>query len=309
MSSLRISLFVRFELCLDNCPAPGFEARKVQELFSYLLLYHKRPHNREMLAGLLWADTTTAQAKTYLRKAIWQLQGALAPIERAIGTPVLLVDPEWLQINTGPHLWFDVAELVEAYCRTEGADPQQLDAHSFALLRAAAELYRGDLLDGWYHDWCLFERERAQICYIALLRKLMQYCELHSLFGLGIDYGNAILRCDRAHEQAHVQLMRLYYLAGDRVAALRQYDRCVATLADELGIAPADSTTALFEQLRQNAALQGAKREADEPSVSWSLAQTLGQLRRLEDYLVAAQHQVRHEIRHVERALGAVAPG
>jgi DNA-binding SARP family transcriptional activator len=309
MSDLQISLFVRFELRVDNCAMTGFESRKVQELFSYLLLYAKRPHSRETLASLLWADTTTAQAKTYLRKAIWQLQTALAPIERAIGAPVLLVDAEWVQINMEAPLWLDIAELVRAYSHAHAISPEQIDAHCFTVLRAAAELYRGDLLDGWYHDWCLFERERAQICYIALLSKLMQYCELHSLFGLGVAYGSAILRCDRAHEQAHVQLMRLYCLTGDRVAALRQYDRCVATLADELGVTPAETTTALCEQIRQSAVLPRAEYAMGEPSVNSALEQMLGRLRHLEDHLVAVQHQVRHEIRHVERTLGEVAAG
>jgi hypothetical protein len=30
------------------------------------------------------------------------------------------------------------------------------------LLKDAVNLYCGDLLEGWYQDWCLFERERLQ---------------------------------------------------------------------------------------------------------------------------------------------------
>ena len=37
-------------------------------------------------------------------------------------------------------------------------------------------VYRGDLLEGCYQDWCLFERERLQNAYLAMLDKLMVRC-------------------------------------------------------------------------------------------------------------------------------------
>jgi DNA-binding SARP family transcriptional activator len=43
--------------------------------------------------------------------------------------------------------------------------------------------------------------------------------------------------------------MRMQYLDGDRTAALAQYERCVTALRDELGVAPAQRTTVLYEQI------------------------------------------------------------
>jgi hypothetical protein len=44
--------------------------------------------------------------------------------------------------------------------------------------------------------------------------------------------------------------MRLLSLSGQRNAALRQYQICRRTLADELGVEPSERTTELFEQIR-----------------------------------------------------------
>ncbi|MGH9768785.1 MAG: bacterial transcriptional activator domain-containing protein, partial [Blastocatellia bacterium] len=41
---------------------------------------------------------------------------------------------------------------------------------------------------------------------------------------------------DPACERTHQQMMRLKHLAGDRTGAMRQYDRCVKALCQELGV-------------------------------------------------------------------------
>ena len=52
----------------------------------------------------------------------------------------------------------------------------------------------------------------------------------------GQNYGSIILGFDRARESTHRHLMQLYYLAGDRTGALRQYERCARALDAELGV-------------------------------------------------------------------------
>src|SRR5438876_1093845 len=97
----------------------------------------------------------------------------------------------------------------------------------------------GYLLQGCYQDWCLCERERLQQLYLGALDRLMEYSEIHGEYAAGLTYGGRILRLDCARERTHRGMMRLYHLNGDRTAALRQYERCAATLKKELGVLPA----------------------------------------------------------------------
>jgi DNA-binding SARP family transcriptional activator len=112
------------------------------------------------------------------------------------------------------------------------------------------EEYRGDLLDGWYQDWCLYERERLQHLYLAMLDKLMDHCEVQGAYENGLAFGQQILQYDRARERTHRRLMRLHYLAGDRTSALRQYRKCATILQEELDVKPADSTRLVYEMIR-----------------------------------------------------------
>jgi DNA-binding SARP family transcriptional activator len=99
MSTLRICLFGKFFVRRDEQMLDGFDARKVQELFCYLLLHRDHSLPRETLANLLWPETTTAQSKKNLRQALWQLQSALGSQIESANDRVLLVEPDWVKLN------------------------------------------------------------------------------------------------------------------------------------------------------------------------------------------------------------------
>lgn len=308
MSVLRIRLFGRFDVQLHEQNVADLDARKVQELFAYLLLYRERPHPREVLADLLWGDSSTSQSKGYLRKALWQLQTALDCQSELSQNRVLLAESDWVQLNPNADLQLDVAEFEQAFGQVQGVPGRGLDFDHFQTLQAAAHLYRGNLLEGWYHDWCLYERERLQHMYLITLDKLMGYCEAHADYETGIVFGDTILRYERARERTHRRLMRLQYWGKDRTAALRQYERCVAALDEELGVKPAKRTVVLYRQIcadqlpTQSSAVTdfGAEKEIG----AYPLLQVLGRLQYLQEILADVQHQIQQEIRAVKMTLG-----
>ena len=85
---------------------------------------------------------------------------------------------------------------------------------------------------------------------LLLLDKLVQFCELHEKYDAGLSYGLDILRHDHSYERAHRQLMRLYFMTGNRTQALRQFKRCEMALWEELGVEPSEATKQLYEQIR-----------------------------------------------------------
>lgn len=249
MTSLRISLFGRFDVCWGEQPLPGIGAAKVQELFCYLLLFRERPHTRERLADILWANSSQSQSKQYLRQTLWQLRAILDCVGQP-DNPILLADAEWIQVNADAALWLDVAEFEKAYNLAIGTRGHQLDITQAEALRRAIPLYKGDLMENWYQDWCIIEQERFQNIYLDMLQKLMAYCERSHEYEEGLHYGSLILRCDRAREKAHRRIMRLRYLNGDRIGALRQYERCAQILRDEFGVEPSQNTTDLSNTIQ-----------------------------------------------------------
>lgn len=248
MSSVKVSLFGKFNIAYGE-KRTSIRARKVQELLIYLLIFRNHPQPRESLSEVLWADQPVAKSRKNLRQTLWHLQSALKEIKNSSRLE-LLIDNGWIQINLPAGFWLDTAEFERIFDLVNHKRVRELSAEDFKAMQYAVNLYKGDLLEGWYQDWCIFERERFQTMHLMLLDKLVQFCELHQKYEAGLTYGMEILRHDHAYERTHRQLMRLYFMTGNRTQALHQYASCVTALRDELGVEPSERTKRLYEQIR-----------------------------------------------------------
>jgi DNA-binding SARP family transcriptional activator len=246
----QVRLFGKVSVQRDGVAVTGLPA-KVIELLCYLLLFRDRGHAREVLADVLWPEASGPRARKYLRQTLWQLRTALdGPAGPGGARPdgPFAVDAGWVRLN--PDAWWLDVEIFEAAHGICRSGPGPLTDRQAAALDDAVVLYRGDLIESGYQDWCVQERDRFQQIYLAMLDVLMSHCEVHHRYAEGVGYGQRILRHDPAREATHRQLMRLFHAAGDRAAALRQYDRCVAALAKQLDVRPSRETVTLYQRLR-----------------------------------------------------------
>ena len=250
MELLKIKLFGRFELEYGGLTLFNFGSSKAQELAGYLLLHRNRAFLREALAEWLWGQDPIVQGKKSMRQAIWEIQSTLKGRPQTSELQLLQVTLHWIQFNPNLACELDTAEFEKSFNGAQGLSVADLSEQQIERLQNAQALYHGDLLEGWYRDWCAGERERFRDMYVVILEKLMVYSEINHQYEAGLDYGTRILNCDRALESAHQYLMRLYYLSGYRVKALRQFERCQAILREELGVSPSLQTLRLYEQIK-----------------------------------------------------------
>jgi DNA-binding SARP family transcriptional activator len=137
--------------------------------------------------------------------------------------------------------------------------------------------------------------------HLLLLDKIVQFCELHKKYEVGLSYGIEILRHDHAYERTHRQLMRLYFMTGNRTRALHQYERCVEALRDELGVEPSESTKQLYAEIRSDRF--GSQLFTDEKAVTKTKVRTVfalrGMLYRLKEVSAALstlEHKIQEEL-------------
>lgn len=249
MPELSIHLFGKLLVQSREQIPINLDARKAQELFCYLLLNPEKIHSRDKIANLLSENASTTKANKSLRQTLWQLQSTLDTGD----IPLILSESDYIQLNPDVELWLDVSEFEQAYALCKEKPGRKLDEETVQALEVAIDLYKGELLEGWYQDWSLFHRERLENMYLTVLIKLISYFEVHEKYEAGFSLGQRVLELDKAHERVHRQMMRLLYLNGNRTGALRQYKRCVAALDDELGVRPAKKTVALYELICMDA--------------------------------------------------------
>jgi DNA-binding SARP family transcriptional activator len=87
--------------------------------------------------------------------------------------------------------------------------------------------------------------------------------------------------------------MRLHLLAGDRTAALRQYEQCVQLLQRELAVKPATSTIALYERIC-----------SDRPAETRSVSRTIEHLKQVQIKLAEAQAELQRQVHELEVSRG-----
>jgi DNA-binding SARP family transcriptional activator len=306
MSGIKVSLFGKFSMISEGKGEYKIKARKVQELFVYLLTFRNHPQPRESLCEVLWADQPATKSRKNLRQTLWHIQSVFKQI-RHLARPDLSIDSGWVQLNLPVSFWLDTAHFEQIFDLINQKQARDLSEEDFQAMQYASSLYRGDFLEGWYQDWCIFERERFQSMYLMLLDKLVQYCEIRKNYEAGLKYAWQILRFDQAYERAHRQMMRLYYLSGNRTQALYQYNRCVAALESELGVEPSERTTRLYEQIRSDTfrpsgfAMQKAISGPDEANPTHNDI-----LERIEQFAVtlrSIETQIHQELVALERVL------
>lgn len=237
---IRLRLFGEFELVREGQPL-RLPTRKTELLLAYLALA-PGPHGREKLAALLWGDTPDEQARGSLRKA-------LTALRRALGPDAILADRQAVRLNPDYPLWVD----VRAFERPAADRPPfpLSDAEPADESLAALDLYRGELLSGYYDDWIMPLREHYHAAYLEQTLALCQAMRTRSDYRRAIVLAHRALDADPANERAHQHLMFCYLAAGRRSEALQQYETARRLLWEELAVEPGPETTALYRWIQR----------------------------------------------------------
>jgi predicted ATPase/DNA-binding SARP family transcriptional activator len=251
MPSLRLTLLGPPHVTRADGSAVAFRLRKELAVLAYLAVEGLAAQPRERLLGLLWPDASEESARNNLRVV-------LANLRYALGTAAPSADRQVvrLALDSGT---LDVATFQELLSATRAHQHQRSEpcAECAAQLEQAVELYRGDFLAGFaltdaaaFEEWALLWREALHQQALDALTMLADYYEQVADYAALCRYARRQLGLEPWHEPAQRQLMRGLALAGDRDAALAQYERCRQVLADELGVEPDVETRALYERIR-----------------------------------------------------------
>ncbi|CAN5778721.1 NB-ARC domain-containing protein [soil metagenome] len=274
MEALSIALFGGFAVAVQGEPISAFESNKVRALLAYLTVEARtagaRPHQRSVLAGLLWPDYPEETARRNLRHVLRQLRQTLP--EPTGSPPLLLTNYQTIQINPDYAYVLDVARFAQLLVAARRCLHRTLAACIDCRTRyaEAAQLYRGDFLAGLalydsepFDEWALLQREGLHRQAMELFFTLATYHEQQGHYEEAQQYARRQLELEPWREEAHRQLMRVLAHSDQRIAALAQFAQCRKILADELGVEPDAETVALYEEIRSGKLDKKTRRQGD----------------------------------------------
>ena len=209
--------------------------RKHLGLLAYLALAPDRRAGREQLAGLFWGDKPDDAARQSLAEALRILRRSTDDGVEDAGAGFVRLADGAVQTDTDAF-----AALVEA-----------------GDVRAAAELVRGELMEGFalpdaweFEEWLANRRRewqtRAEEALLAAGEEVLAEGRPDAAHRLSQRALSLAPASDRACRIA----MRSLCLAGDRGRALEAYEAFAGWLAENLGIEPDRATETLADRVR-----------------------------------------------------------
>lgn len=205
-------------------------------LLAYLAVASPRGyHRRDTLLGLFWPESETERARHSLNQAIYALRSTLGE--------GVLVSRGSEEVGLAPEtIWCDVAAFETA-----------LETDEF---EKALELYRGDLLPGFFlsetpefERWLESERLRLRG---QAVETAWQLAEREEEAGNTVGAAHWARRAAAYAPDDELSLRRLLTLLdrlGDRAGALAAYDTFARRLAEEYGAEPSPETRGLIEEM------------------------------------------------------------
>ncbi len=232
-------------VCLLGSPSLAWQGkslalsrRQARALLFYLAAVPQAV-TRDHLCLLFWPDAPETTARCNLSRLVSILHSALPD-------PTVLITANDQIGLARQGAWSDTQAFEQLWAAWVAGSPP-------SCLQEAITLYRGPFLDGFslsdsveYEAWLTTERQRWEQMALRALAALVEDQASKGEYASAIAYAQRYLAIDDLSEEVHRRLIELYTLAGDRGAALRQYEYLVAVLERELGLDPLPETQALY---------------------------------------------------------------
>lgn len=246
---LNVSLLGTASFAVDKTVVKSDLGPAGRLLACYLFEFTGKVHRRERLADLFWQDTDPERARSALNTAIWRIRKILDHGGEGVSRHLLTIGSEVI-LEESPNVKVDSRELENACKRAlAGRNDIALSTGELSDISRAVENYGGPFLDGYDDDWVLQERERLHCLFIRSTFELMRIAASQGYYERALDFGRRVLAVDPLRESVQQDVMLLLLLNGQRVEAIRTYQRLVQKLRSELDIGPMPETVRLHDDI------------------------------------------------------------
>jgi DNA-binding SARP family transcriptional activator len=203
-----------------------------QRLVAFLAL-QDRPRTRTYVAGMLWPENTVSRANANLRSSLW----------RATRTGYRVIDASPQEMSIATHVTVDIhAAVTCAHRLLDNSRP----CDDILTTQTRIDL-SADLLPDWSeNEWVLIEQEQFHQLRLHALEAMSERLATAGRHGEAVAAALAAVRAEPLRESAHRVLVKAHLAAGNRAAALRQYEQCRRVLLDELGLEPSATLRTLL---------------------------------------------------------------
>jgi eukaryotic-like serine/threonine-protein kinase len=231
---------------LRGCDPQGVDALVSQPkrlgLLAYLAIATPRGlHRRDSLLALFWPESDQTHARGALRNA-------LSFLRHQLGESAIVTRGDEVGLDPAT-FWCDTTAFLAC------ADARRFDE--------ALALYRGDLLEGFhvtdapeFENWLEAERNHLRGRAAEAAWALATIEERSGDWASAVGYARRAVSLSPDYEQPACRLIELLDRAGDRAAALQEYQTLEGRLAQDLEVLPSPETLSVIQAIRNRVILR-----------------------------------------------------
>lgn len=246
---------LKFILNGAEIPEKKWVRKNRKLLLCYLMLAGNKTLSKDKIIDVFYGDTPIDSADNSFHQAVSNLRTALKsgvdknsentdPVSD-IPDPVIYQD-KTLRLNTAFNYYSDLEEFDNSVKKAGAAvdTPKRIQ-----FLIKAADLYAGDVLEGYYEDWSESLREEYRNKFIKNSEMLLEYLASQNRNEETIEYADKLNRADNINMVSFKESIKAYLRLGKLNFAKNRVDKYITTYREEIGENPPASAINELQEL------------------------------------------------------------
>ncbi len=236
ISTIRIEMLGGLSVWADGEPLLDSSAKinKPWQVFCFLVLNRATPTSAARMIAALWPDEMLSDPGNVLKNTVYALRREFKNVKTAKESPILFENGGYI---CNPAIHFDVdIETLETNVHTAA---EKKGAEKLALLNAAVECYRGDLLpqldsEMWVMPLALYYKQLFTQSVKAICDILHEEGRHNELLAVATNAS----RVDPLEESSYTYIFRALYALEMYRAIIPTYHKTARIFSEELGTVP-----------------------------------------------------------------------
>ena len=232
---LTIRLFGPFQVELDGQILDQWSTRKVRDLLAYLAS-HGLVHE-DKLVDLFWTQGG--------KSGLHSLHNSVTQLRRRLGKKWLV--RQFDSYRFAPETWIDTEHFSKDFRDGKQAAREGRWEDARLSLGRADALASGTFLENNQAEWTSGPRQRLSEELLQTRSLLADHFSQHGKHTLAVELWKRVIQCDNCCEEAYRGLLLALRALGRRADAVRLYQTCVQSYAQELDLEPPADLEALLD--------------------------------------------------------------
>ncbi|MCI0449339.1 MAG: hypothetical protein L0Y79_06070 [Chlorobi bacterium] len=236
---------IEFKVRGELIPESKWVRKKGKLILAYIFLNKDFNLTKDKIVDLFFQDTAEDRSDNIFHQAISSIRNV---IKTGGHSPqFILYENRILKLNPDYNYFVDSIEFNNLYNTVMSPETNESDKKKFSV--KAVELYKGNLLEGIYENWCEDLREEYSNKFIKLSEILLKNLYSSKKYDEIIPYAEKLLNNDRLNEKAYLLSIESYVQTGNISKAKETFAEMLKNYKEELGEKPPKSVLERIQAL------------------------------------------------------------